>query len=51
MMEKQTCWICEEFDQCPYPVCYAQEKESKQLAEDWERDQEVSDEHKQQELF
>lgn len=19
------CWICEEFDKCPYPVCYEQE--------------------------
>lgn len=20
-----TCWLCSEFDQCPYPVCYEQE--------------------------
>lgn len=33
--EKQTCWICEEYDECPYPVCYPVE-ESKELAEDWD---------------
>lgn len=20
-----TCWICEEYEECPYPVCYEQE--------------------------
>lgn len=31
-----TCLICEEFEKCPYPVCYEQELESKRLREEWE---------------
>ena len=36
MTKKLTCWICEPHDQCPHPICYAQEAESKRLAEEWE---------------
>lgn len=32
-----SCWICEpEYKVCPFPVCYAQEAESKKLREEWE---------------
>lgn len=29
-------WICQDFEKCPYPCCYAQEAESKKLREEWE---------------
>lgn len=30
------CWICEEHGECIYPVCYEQERVSKQLEKEWD---------------
>ena len=25
--KKLTCWICQEYDECPWPICYEYERE------------------------
>lgn len=35
-MNNLSCWICEEFDECPFPVCY--EQQSKQLSKEWDEE-------------
>ena len=34
-----TCWICEEHERCPFPICYEQERVSKQLEKEWDEQQ------------
>lgn len=44
MTDKITCELCEGDELCPHPICYAQETQSKPLAEDWHEELEINEE-------
>lgn len=30
------CWLCEEFKECPWPICKEQDEIQKRLREEWD---------------